>query len=115
MRRRHGATTGEASMSFFDGAMGLVVLAPWAFCLIDVISTDEWRCRNVPKTYWVLLVLLLFDLGAIVWLVAGRPWPDRSRPGPGAGSAYPEYDRPGRFAATHADDDDDFLRQCRER
>jgi hypothetical protein len=26
-----------------------------------------------------------------------------------------EYDRPGRFAARSADDDEAFLRQCRER
>jgi hypothetical protein len=54
----------------------------------------------------------------LVWLVAGRPQPSAySRPG-----AYsretprsPEYDRPGRFAAGSADDDEMFLRQCRER
>ena len=28
---------------------------------------------------------------------------------------YPEYDRPGRFAATNPDDDEAFLRQVRER
>ena len=30
-------------------------------------------------------------------------------------SAYPEYDRPGRFVATSPDDDEAFLRQVRER
>jgi hypothetical protein len=29
--------------------------------------------------------------------------------------AYPEYDRPGRFAAGNPDDDEEFLRKCRER
>ncbi len=28
---------------------------------------------------------------------------------------YPEYDRPGRAAATSPDDDEDFLRKVRER
>jgi hypothetical protein len=30
-------------------------------------------------------------------------------------SAFPEYDRPGRFAATDPGADDEFLRKCRER
>lgn len=69
------------------------------------------------------MVLLLADVGAVVWLVAGRPWPStsgtanlpyRGNRGP-VESAYPEYHRPGRFAATDAADDEDFLRQVRER
>jgi len=32
-----------------------------------------------------------------------------------AARAYPEYDRPGRFAATNPEDDEVFLRQVRER
>jgi hypothetical protein len=69
------------------------------------------------------VVLLLADVGAVIWLVAGRPWPStsgtatlpyRGNTGP-VGSAYPEYDRPGRFAATDADDDEEFLRQVRQR
>ena len=30
-------------------------------------------------------------------------------------AAYPEYDRPGRFAATNPEDDEAFLRHVRER
>ena len=103
-----------------DGAFGLVLLALWVFCLVDVITTDESLCRNLQKTWWVLIVLLLFDVGAVLWLVAGRPWQERSRslplPQPRAGGdRYPEYDRPGRFAATDSADDEEFLRRCRER
>lgn len=103
-------------MLFLDGALGLVVLALWGFCLIDVITTDEALCRNLQKTWWVLIVLLLFDVGAVIWLVAGRPWPGTSGTGnlPYRGNrgtlSYPEYERPGRFAATGADDED-FLRR----
>jgi hypothetical protein len=108
-------------MLFFDGAVGLVVLALWIFCLIDVITTDEALCRNMPKTAWVLVVLLLADLGAVLWLVAGRPWSGGhgawggGRPTHASNAAYPEYDRPGRFAATASEDDEEFLRRCRER
>lgn len=109
-------------MLFFDGALGLVLFALWVFCLLDVITTDESLCRNLQKTWWVLIVLLMFDVGAVLWLVAGRPWPSggpdlpyRGNRGHRTQSAYPEYQRPGRFAATSPDDDEEFLRKCRER
>jgi hypothetical protein len=102
-------------MLLLDGGLGLVVLALWVFCLIDVITTDEASVRNMPKTAWVLVVLLLFDLGAVLWLVAGRPWASAPRPRRAADVAFPEYDRPGRFAATSDTDDDEVLRRCRER
>ncbi len=110
-------------MLYFDGVVGLALVALWVFCLVDVITTDESLCRNMPKTAWILVVLLLADIGAVVWLVAGRPWPSTSgtanlpylgNRGP-VSSAYPEYDRPGRFAATDTADDEEFLRQVRER
>ena len=108
-------------MLFVDGVLGLVLFALWVFCLIDVITTDEVLCRNLQKTWWVLIVLLLFDVGAVLWLVAGRTWPSRATGSglPYRGStgqpSFPEYERPGRFAATSAGDDEEFLRRCRER
>jgi hypothetical protein len=95
---------------FVDGATGLVLFALWIFCLIDVITTDEALCRNLPKGVWVLVVLVLFDVGAIIWLVAGRTWPSQDR-GPG----LPYRGNTGRVAATPDEDDDEFLRRCRER
>jgi Phospholipase_D-nuclease N-terminal len=100
----------------FDGA-GLLILALWVFCIIDVITTDESLCRNLPKSAWLIIVLLLPDLGSIVWLVAGRPRvtrPPGGLPYRGTGR-YPEYDRPGRAVAAGPDDDEAFLRGLRER
>ncbi len=56
-----------------DGLAALLVLGLWIYAVIDVISTDESLVRNLPKTMWIILVIMLFDLGAIVWLIAGRP------------------------------------------
>jgi hypothetical protein len=101
-----------------DGVLGLLLVGLWIFCIIDVITTDEALIRNLQKPLWLLIVILLFDLGAILWLIAGRPWQQTSgRPAAQTGptSAFPEYDRPGRFAATNPDDDEAFLRQVRER
>jgi hypothetical protein len=105
-------------MLYFDGLIGVITFGLWIFCLVDVITTDDSSCRNLPKLTWLLVVLLLPLVGSIIWLVAGRPQHggrvargryERDAP------AFPEYDRPGRFAATSADDDAEFLRQCRER
>ena len=109
-------------MLFFDGVLGFLLFALWVFCLFDVITTDESLVRNLQKTWWILIVLLLFDVGAVLWLVAGRPMPTkgpglpyRGNTGRQRDAAYPEYDRPGRFAATNPEDDEHFLRQVRER
>jgi Phospholipase_D-nuclease N-terminal len=91
------------------GLFFLVDLALLVVALIDCLSTDEYAVRNLPKGMWVFLILLFSPIGAIVWLVAGRPqnhnvgragdW----RPGNG----FPEYDRPRNRAP---DDDPEFLR-----
>jgi hypothetical protein len=100
-----------------DGALGLLLLGLWIFCIIAVITTDDVLIRNLQKPLWLLIVILLFDLGAILWLIAGRPWAQTSRRQAQAGPtpAFPEYDRPGRFAASNPDDDEAFLREVRER
>lgn len=105
----------------FEG-FGLILLALWVFCILDVITTDEHAVRNLPKMLWLIIVLILPDIGSILWLVAGRP---RSWERPGglpykgnsgtAGARFPEYDRPGRATASNPDDDEAFLRGLRER
>jgi hypothetical protein len=97
--------------------LGILGTALWIYCLFDVIMTDESRIRNLPKVTWIFIVLVTSVVGAVAWLVAGRPQgPTRSLPYKGnTGAAYPEYERPGRFVATNPDDDEAFLRQVRAR
>jgi len=109
-------------MLLFDGALGLVMLALWLFCLIDVITTDSASIRNLPKLAWLLIVLVLVDIGSVLWLIAGRSWDGGGLGSSGAVGArrgrtpaYPEYDRPGRFIPTNPDDDEEFLRGLRDR
>jgi hypothetical protein len=101
-----------------DGVFGLIVLGLWIFCLLDVISTDEYACRNLSKVIWVLLVLFFPLIGSIVWLVAGRPQAAASAmpyKGNHGHPAFPEYERPGRAVASNPEDDEAFLRGLRER
>jgi hypothetical protein len=103
---------------FLDGVFGLVVLGLWIFCLLDVISTDEYACRNLGKTMWLLLVLFLPAIGSIAWLIAGRPQPTDTSSMPYKGNhgpAFPEYERPGRYIPANPEDDEAFLRGLRER
>jgi hypothetical protein len=108
-------------MVLADGLLGLVLLGLWLFCIIDVITTDEALIRNLQKPLWLLIVIFLVVLGAILWLIAGRPRAQASGRASAAGHpsrsapAYPEYDSPGRFAASNPDDDEEFLRQVRQR
>jgi hypothetical protein len=102
---------------FADGTLGLILLALWIFCIIDVITTSEAQVRNLPKLAWLFIVLILPDIGSIAWLIAGRNWNRgvASYRSATAARAYPEYDRPGRAVPTNPDDDEAFLKQVRER
>ena len=85
----------------------LIEIALLVYCLIDCIQTDV--PRNLSKTTWVFVIILLPVVGGIAWLVAGRPehrparnvaWPSTQTAG------FPEYERPRR---TSPDDDPEFL------
>jgi hypothetical protein len=103
---------------FADGTLALVMLAVWIFCIIDVITTPEQDVRNLPKLAWLFIVIILADIGSIVWLIAGRNWGPRTgtyRSATAAGKSYPEYDHPGRAVPANPDDDEAFLKHVRER
>ena len=106
-------------MLLLDGVLSLIVLGLWIFCLLDVISTNEYACRNLSKTWWLILVLILPFVGSVAWLVAGRPQAEPSsmpyKGNHGHPSSFPEYDRPGRAIASNPDDDEAFLRGVRQR
>jgi len=57
-------------MLFLDGGFGLILLALWVFCIVDVIRTEDYRYQNLPKMAWLAIVIFLGDIGSIAWLVA---------------------------------------------
>lgn len=97
-------------MLALDGVVGLAMVGVWIFCIIDVITTPDGTCRNLPKIAWVLIVILLAVPGSIVWLVAGRPRR-------GAGTAGGPFAAPRRSTAPTVapDDDEEFLAGLRAR
>lgn len=66
-----------------EGIVAIVVLAVWIWALVDCITTDSELCRNLPKGVWLIIVLLFFDLGAILWVLLGRPANKHWRPSTG--------------------------------
>ncbi|MCU1600013.1 MAG: hypothetical protein JWO22_722 [Frankiales bacterium] len=103
-------------MLYADGTLLAVITLFWVYTVLEVITTDESRMRNLPKLTWLLVVIVLFDIGALAWWVAGRPQgAARSLPYKGNTAIPPEYDRPGRAAAHSPDDDAAFLAQLRSR
>ena len=109
-------------MFLFGSAGSVIVLALWVFCLIDVITTEEYTCRNLSKGMWLVLVILLPLIGSIAWLVGGRPLggaadlPYKGNTSTSvAATRFPEYDRPGRHVPADPEADEAFLRQLRER
>jgi hypothetical protein len=94
---------------FFDGALGLIAVGVWIFCIIDVITTPEGDVRNLPKMAWLFIVIILADIGSIAWLVAGRDWNKQ----PAQKLSRPTAARPRR--ASNPDDDEEFLATLRLR
>lgn len=97
--------------------LGVATFALWVSCLVDAIGAPADRIRNLPKVGWILLILFFPFVGSIAWLVAGRPEDTVGRRSPYARETphFPEYDRPGRAAATDPAKDDEFLQRVRER
>ncbi|MCA0157128.1 PLD nuclease N-terminal domain-containing protein [Tsukamurella sp. M9C] len=95
---------------------GAIVMLMWVAALIDVIVSDEYRVRHLPKGGWLIVVILIPLAGSLIWFLLGRPVGAPAGGGaPSRATGFPEYERPGRHIAQYADDDDEFLRQCRER
>jgi hypothetical protein len=63
------------------GLVFLVLMAFWIWAIFDCISTDAGLCRNLPKGVWLILVLILPDIGSVAWLLLGRPEHASWRPG----------------------------------
>jgi len=42
--------------------------------LVDIISADEWRIKNLNKVFWVIIVIFLPLVGSILWFAVGRQY-----------------------------------------
>ncbi|MGE7388713.1 PLD nuclease N-terminal domain-containing protein [Streptomyces sp. NPDC004126] len=83
----------------------LLILALTIYAFIDCLNTPEEEVKHLPKTVWVLIILLFSIVGPVVWLFAGRK---RSAVGGGGGG------RARRQQWVAPDDNPEFLKSLRE-
>ncbi len=72
--------------------LSLLILALLVFTLVDIIRRDDQQVKHLPKTMWVIIVILLPFLGAVLWFTLGRVYPEGG----------PRMPRPARTAAPPA-------------
>jgi type VI protein secretion system component VasK len=57
--------------------IGLAATAFWIWAIVDVVKVpDDSMFKTGNKLVWVLVVVLAQVIGAIIYLVVGRPSPD---------------------------------------
>jgi hypothetical protein len=64
-----------------EGIVFVALFLFWIWALLDCIATDSSMCRNLPKPMWIILIIILPDIGSLIWLLLGRPERANWRPG----------------------------------
>jgi Phospholipase_D-nuclease N-terminal len=82
-------------------ALAVAVLVIFVYGLVDVIRTDGRLTRGISKPAWIVVMIVLPVIGAILWLLIGRP----------RGASPQQSQR----HPTAPDDDPDFLRNLEAR
>jgi hypothetical protein len=82
--------------------LAVAVLAIFVYGLVDVIRTEARLTRGISKPAWIVVMIVLPVIGAVLWLLIGRP---RGNPPQRQNYRHP----------TAPDDDPDFLRNLEVR
>lgn len=102
-RRRRSALASLAAYAD-DVLRFILILIPVAitiYALIDAISARRDAVRSLPKWLWIVLIIILWIGGAVLWFFFGRPSRSRGADGAPGGSGQSRPQGP--------DDDADFL------
>jgi hypothetical protein len=81
----------------------------WVYCIFDVIATDEALMRNLPKIVWLIIVIVVPDIGSLAWLLLGRPLRAGYLPGDTSTRAESSSRHPTRQRPMAPDDDPAFI------
>jgi hypothetical protein len=55
------------------GVFFFIAVVAWLYAIFDALTAPPERIRNLPKAIWLLIILLLLEIGAVAWFVFGRP------------------------------------------
>ncbi|WP_031013386.1 PLD nuclease N-terminal domain-containing protein [Streptomyces sp. NRRL F-5727] len=71
----------------------LMILLPLAltiYAFIDCLNTPEDEVKHLPKVVWVIIILLFWVVGPVVWLFSGKKRQATARGGRGGGWVAPD-------------------------
>ncbi|GAA3064733.1 hypothetical protein GCM10017562_32960 [Streptomyces roseofulvus] len=71
----------------------LMILLPLAltiYAFIDCLNTPEDEVKHLPKVVWVIIILLFWVVGPVVWLFSGKKRQPTARGGRGGGWVAPD-------------------------
>ena len=51
----------------------IIILALMIFGIIDCSRTPENQIRSLPKWAWLVIIIFVPGIGALAWIIAGRP------------------------------------------
>ncbi|MFB7518203.1 PLD nuclease N-terminal domain-containing protein [Streptomyces sp. NPDC056144] len=86
--------------------MYILPLALTIYAFIDCLNTPEEDTKHLPKVVWVIIILLFWFVGPIVWLFAGK----RRRAAPAGG--FRGGSKGGGWVAP--DDNPEFLKSLKK-
>ncbi|MCK9872501.1 MULTISPECIES: PLD nuclease N-terminal domain-containing protein [Nocardiopsis] len=113
-------------MVWLGGLITLVSIVLWVYAFFDALTTPSSEVRTLPKVLWVFVIVLFVPVGAILWLLLGRPRqaaaPRGSAPSPTQATASADDLDPSDFTKPSGsphplgpDDDPEFLRRLNRR
>jgi len=85
---------------------GIIDLVLTVVAIVDIALIDPSRVRGLPKWAWVVISLLLFIIGPLLWFFVGR---ERLEPRSNGRYADGPSAAPARSGPRAPDDDPEFL------
>lgn len=80
-----------ARLFLVPGLLSGILLIFWLWAIFDVIMTDSLLIRNMQKGTWIFLVLVVPTVGAVAWVLLGRPEGASAVPGGQSGYDHNPY------------------------
>ncbi len=54
--------------------LSVLLLALVVGALVDIITSEQWRIKHLPKAFWIIIVILMPLIGSVLWFAIGREY-----------------------------------------